>query len=114
MAHGVAGTGKLEVSGTQAAVQVEGRLDAVHETQDLRVVVVPVIGTAGAALAVAAVDPIAGLGTLLAGTRLRQPLTAAATGVCSVRGALGAPKIERRESDPAKAGNGAARANPGE
>ena len=100
MAHGVAGTGKLEVSGTQAAVQVEGRLDAVHETQDPRVVVVPVIGTAGAALAVAAVDPIAGLGTLLAGTRLRQPSTAAATGVCSVRGAWDARRSSASTAAP--------------
>jgi len=73
---------------------MQGRIDAVNETQDLRVVVVPVIGTAGAALAVAAVNPIVGLGTLLAGALLRQPIATAATREYRVSGAWADPRVE--------------------
>jgi uncharacterized protein (TIGR02099 family) len=95
VARGIVSTNSLQVSGPQATVQVQGRVDTLHETQDLDVQVVPVIGSAGAALAVATVNPVAGLGTLLAGALLREPLTAAATREYRVSGAWRQPKIER-------------------
>jgi uncharacterized protein (TIGR02099 family) len=94
LASGVLSTDSLVVAGTQATVLMQGRIDAVNETQDLRVVVVPVIGTAGAALAVAAVNPIVGLGTLLAGALLRQPIATAATREYRVSGAWADPRVE--------------------
>jgi uncharacterized protein YhdP len=108
LAGGVLSTDSLLVTGTQATVLMQGRVDALHETQDLRVVVVPVIGTAGAALAVAAINPIAGLGTLLAGALLRQPLTTAATREYRVSGGWAQPKIELVEAKAGAAGPGAA------
>ena len=93
--RGVVTTSNLRVSGTQAEVTMDGRIDVPQETQDMHVVVVPEISTGAAALAVAAVNPAIGLGSLLAGALLRRPLAAAATREFRVSGAWAAPKIER-------------------
>ena len=53
---------------------MEGSADLAHETQDLRVVVVPELNAASAALAYAAINPAMGLGTFFAQWLLREPL----------------------------------------
>ena len=63
----------LAIRGPAAAIEIEGTTDLQAETQDLRVVVRPDVGTL-TALGVAVINPIAGAATLLAGAAGVNPL----------------------------------------
>ncbi|HJV59349.1 MAG TPA: AsmA-like C-terminal region-containing protein, partial [Albitalea sp.] len=95
--EGVAHTNNLRMRGVQAAVLMEGDADIEHETQELRVVVVPEINAGTASLAYAAINPAVGLGTFLAQYFLRKPLTQAGTREFHVTGPWSDPKVERVE-----------------
>ena len=95
IAAGVAQTRNLRMRGLQAAVLMEGRADILHETQDLRVVVVPEVNAGTASLAYAAVNPVLGLGTFLAQLFLRRPLMVANTREFTITGSWDDPKVER-------------------
>ncbi|MDQ6629855.1 MAG: TIGR02099 family protein [Pseudomonadota bacterium] len=97
IAKGVATTNNLRMRGAAAAVLMEGEADLEHETEDLRVVVVPEINAGTASLAYAIINPAVGLGTFLAQYFLRKPLMAASTREFRVTGAWVAPKVERIE-----------------
>lgn len=97
LAGGVARTNNLRVLGVQAAVLVDGTADLRQETQDLRIVAVPEINTAGASLAWAALNPALGVGAFIAQLLLNKPMTAAATREFHVTGPWGDPKVERVE-----------------
>ncbi|GAP37776.1 YhdP family protein [Piscinibacter sakaiensis] len=97
---GVARTNNLRMRGVQAAVLMEGEADIEHETQNLRVVVVPEINAGTASLAYAAINPAIGLGTFLAQLVLRKPLVAAGTREFHVSGSWADPKVERVERRP--------------
>ena len=97
IAQGVAKTNNLRMRGVQAAVLMEGNADIEHETQDLRVVVVPEINAGTAALAYAVINPAIGLGAFLAQAILKKPLTAAGTREFQVSGPWADPKVERVE-----------------
>lgn len=92
--QGVAQTNNFRMRGAQAAVLMEGRADIAHETQDLRVVVVPEINAGTAALAYAVINPAIGLGAFLAQALLRKPLSEAATREFHVSGPWADPKVE--------------------
>lgn len=93
--RGVAHTNNLRMRGVQAAVLMEGSADIEHETQDLRVIVVPEINAGTASLAYAAINPAIGLGTFLAQYFLRKPLTQAGTREFHVTGPWSDPKVDR-------------------
>ncbi len=95
--HGVATTNNLRMRGAAAVVLMEGSADLVHETENLRVVVVPEINAGTASLAYAIINPAIGLGTFLAQYFLRKPLMAASTREFRVDGAWDDPKVERIE-----------------
>jgi uncharacterized protein YhdP len=97
IAQGVAKTNNLRMRGVQALVLMEGSADIAHETQDLRVVVVPEINAGTAALAYAVINPAIGLGAFLAQALLKKPLTAAGTREFHVSGPWADPKVERVE-----------------
>jgi uncharacterized protein YhdP len=94
---GVASTRNLRLRGVQAAVLMEGSADLQHETQDLRVFVVPEINAGTASLAYAAINPVIGLSTFVAQLFLRRPLMAASTREFTVQGSWAEPKVERVE-----------------
>jgi uncharacterized protein YhdP len=98
VASGVVSTSNLQVRGLQAAVLTEGRFDLLHETQNLRVLVVPEIGAGTASLAYAAINPVIGLGAFLTQWLLQRPLALAGTREYRVSGGWAEPKIERVES----------------
>jgi uncharacterized protein YhdP len=99
--QGQAATNNLRMRGTAAAVLMEGSADIVHETEDLRVVVVPEINAGTASLAYAVINPAIGLGTFLAQYFLRKPLMAASTREFRVSGPWDDPKVERVERSAA-------------
>ena len=92
---GVARTNNLRMRGPAAVVLMEGRADIGHETQDLRVVVVPEINAGTASLAYAIINPAVGIGTFLAQYFLRKPLIEAGTREFHVTGPWSDPKVER-------------------
>lgn len=101
--NGVAHTENLRMRGVAAAVLMEGQADLQHETQDLRVVVVPEINAGGASLVYAAINPAVGLGTFLAQLFLRKPMIEANTREFRVTGSWGDPQVDlvrRPGADP--------------
>jgi uncharacterized protein (TIGR02099 family) len=95
IAQGVAQTNNLRMRGVQALVLMEGSADIEHESQDLRVVVVPEINAGTAALAYAVINPAIGLGAFLAQALLKKPLTQAGTREFHVSGPWADPKVEK-------------------
>ena len=95
--QGQASTNNLRMRGAAAAVLMEGSANLEHETEDLRVVVVPEINAGTASLAYAVINPAIGLGTFLAQYFLRKPLMAASTREFHVTGPWDDPKVERVE-----------------
>ena len=97
---GVASTNNLRMRGVQAAVLMEGSADIGHETQNLRLLVVPEINAGTASLAYAVINPALGLGSFVAQLFLRRPLMAASTREFTVQGSWADPKVERVERKP--------------
>jgi uncharacterized protein (TIGR02099 family) len=95
--QGVATTNNLRMRGAAAVVLMEGAADLEHETEDVRVVVVPEINAGTASLAYAIINPAVGLGTFLAQYFLRKPLMAASTREFRVTGPWDEPKVDRIE-----------------
>lgn len=102
VARGVASTNDLQMHGAQATVLMQGSADLWHETQDLRVLIVPKFDVSGAALATMVINPAIGLGTLFAQWVLREPLIAAGTSELHVTGPWADPQVQRieRKLDP--------------
>ncbi|GGC10180.1 DUF3971 domain-containing protein [Oxalicibacterium flavum] len=95
---GVAQTGNLKMRGVSATVLIDGVADIVHETQDLRAVVIPEINAGAASVAYAlAVNPVIGAGTLLAQLFLRQPLARAFTYEYAITGGWSDPNVSKIE-----------------
>ncbi|TSE33102.1 hypothetical protein Tchar_01849 [Tepidimonas charontis] len=93
--RGAASTRNLQMRGVNAAVLIEGSADLVRETQDLTAVVIPELNAGTASLLAAAVNPVTGLGTLIAQWLLREPLQAAATQTFRIHGSWADPQVER-------------------
>lgn len=93
--HGVAQTRNLRMRGVQALVLMEGQADLAHETQNLRVFVVPELNAGAASLAYAAINPAIGLGTFIAQVLLRKTVVEATTREFTVTGTWADPQVER-------------------
>ncbi|AVO35960.1 TIGR02099 family protein [Ottowia oryzae] len=91
--RGAATTNNLQMKGVNAAVLMDGSADIDHETQNLRVVVVPEIDAGTAALAATAIHPAIGIGAFIAQLVLKQPLIKAATREFHVGGTWADPQV---------------------
>ena len=92
---GQAKTNNLQMGGVNAAVMMEGTADVVHETQNIRAVVVPEINAGTASLIATAINPLIGLGTFLAQAFLRKPLMQAATQEFHIDGTWADPRVTK-------------------
>ncbi len=72
--QGVMTTDDFKLDGSSAKVTMQGQVDLDHETQDLRVRVMPAVGNGVSLLGAFAAGPVVGLGTFLANKLLRDPL----------------------------------------
>lgn len=99
--QGVLSTRNLQMKGVNAAVLMEGSADLVRETQDLKVFVVPEINAGAASLLAATVNPVVGIGTLLAQLVLRQPLRTVTTQEFRVTGSWADPQVQKVERSAA-------------
>jgi uncharacterized protein YhdP len=91
--QGIAHTNNLQMKGVNAAVLMEGQADIAHETQDLKVVVVPEINTGTASLIATVINPAVGLGSFLAQMFLRRPLIESNTKQLHVTGSWSDPQV---------------------
>jgi uncharacterized protein YhdP len=100
------------MKGVNAAVLMEGQADIAHETQDLKVVVVPEINAGTVSLVASVINPAIGLGSFLAQMFLRQPLMRAATQEFHVDGTWTDPRVTRVPRTGTPEASGAAPAPP--
>ena len=91
--HGVAQSHNLQMKGVAAVVMMDGQADIVHETQRLKVLVIPDINAAGASLLYSAINPVVGLTTFVAQYVLRRPLTDSNTQQFEIEGTWDEPKV---------------------
>lgn len=88
---------RLGMRGPSATIDVTGSADFIHRTQDLRASVAPEINAGAASLALAAVNPAIGLGSLAAQWVLRRPLMDMARREYDITGSWEDPKVEIRD-----------------
>lgn len=94
---GIARTDDLRMRGLQAQVTLRGEADLQHETQRLKVEVVPELNAGLASLAVGAmVNPLLGLGSFAAQYVLRKPLQEVLAYDVDVTGSWSDPTVSER------------------
>jgi uncharacterized protein YhdP len=93
--QGMAHTNNLQMKGVNAAVLMEGRADIAHETQDIKVVVVPEFNAGTASLFYGTVNPVLGLTSYLAQYFLSRPLVKANTQEFHVSGSWSDPQVKK-------------------
>lgn len=84
---------KLHLNGINAKIDVTGNVDLNAKTQALEVVVTPEINAGAASLALTAVNPAAGLGSLAVQLLLREPLRHIATRTYHITGSWDEPHV---------------------
>lgn len=72
--HGVMQTDDLHIDGSSAKVTMKGQVNLNDETQNLRVVVLPTLGSSVSMLSAFAAGPVVGIGTLIVSKVLGNPL----------------------------------------
>lgn len=100
---GTATTDNLTMSGVNASVVMQGSADIVHETQDLRVVVIPDINVGTASVVALAIHPAVGIGTFLAQLFLHEPLMKSLTYEYNVTGSWRDPVVIKQEHKDGRA-----------
>ena len=96
IAKGVASTTDFSMTGPSASVAITGTANLAKETQDLHVRVVPSIGdSAAVAAGLALVNPMIGLGALLAQRVLKDPIGQMLAFEYQVTGSWEDPIVER-------------------
>jgi uncharacterized protein (TIGR02099 family) len=94
--RGVATTDNLKMTGVTASVLMNGSADIIGETQDLHVVVIPEINLGTASVVAMAVNPVVGVGTLLAQLFLRNPVMKSLTFEYKVTGPWSDPIVVKQ------------------
>lgn len=91
--NGIAKTDNFLMQLDQARIAITGLIDAPKETQDLRITVFPSIDATSGALAVFAINPIAGLGALIGQYLVTNRINKAMQSDYLVQGSWAAPEI---------------------
>lgn len=95
---GVAYTDGTKVIGSHASIISSGKADFNTRTIDYDVLVLPDINAAGASIALAVVNPVAGIGSLVAQLLLRNPLSKIFSTEYKVQGSFDNPTIEKKSA----------------
>ena len=94
--QGIANTRNLQIKGVNALVQLDGSADIAHETQKLRVVILPGLDAGTASLVAGiAVNPVVGLTAFLAQLFLQNPLAKANTQEFLIDGSWAEPRVTK-------------------
>lgn len=100
--HGVMQTDDLHLDGSSAKVTMKGQVNLNDETQNLRVVVLPTLGSSVSMLSAFAAGPIVGLGTLIVSKVLGNPLDKLISFEYNVSGTWSDPNVIKVGEIPVK------------
>jgi uncharacterized protein (TIGR02099 family) len=100
--NGIASTDDFRVVTAPVRADLSGTVDLAHETQDLRVVLTPTISAGSAVIAATVVNPLLGLGALVANVALSQSISHAFAHDYAVTGSWSHPLVERVAADRGK------------
>lgn len=97
--QGIANTRNMQIKGVNALVQLDGSADIAHETQKLRVVILPALDAGTASLVAGiALNPVVGLTAFLAQLFLQNPLAKASTQEFLIDGHWAEPRVTKVNS----------------
>jgi uncharacterized protein YhdP len=99
---GIARTDDFRVVTAPMRADLSGSVDLAHETQDLHVVVTPTLSAGSAVIAATVVNPLLGLGALVANVALSQSIAHAFAHDYAVTGSWSHPLVERVAADRGK------------
>jgi uncharacterized protein (TIGR02099 family) len=102
---GVIDTEDFHIDGSSAKVTMKGSVDLIHETQNLRVMVLPTIGDSVSLIGVFAISPAVGIGSLIANKLLGNPLDKLVSFEYNVSGTWADPNVVKIVRAPAKQNN---------
>lgn len=98
--QGIANTRNMQIKGVNALVQLDGSADIAHETQKLRVVILPALDAGTASLVAGiALNPVVGLTAFLAQLFLQNPLAKANTQEFLIDGSWTEPRVTKVTSN---------------
>ena len=97
--QGVLETGDFRIEGSSAKVTMKGQIDFDHETQNLRIRILPALGNSVSLLGFAG-GPLVGVGTLIANKILREPLDKLASFEYNVTGTWVNPNVTQLGKPP--------------
>ena len=92
---GVIETDDFRIVGSSAKVTLKGNVDLIHETQNLRVRILPALGDSVSLIGIFAISPPVGIGLLLGNTLLGNPLDKLVSFEYNVSGTWNDPKVAK-------------------
>lgn len=99
---GVMQTSDLHIDGSSAKVTMKGQVNLNDETQNLRVVVLPTLGSSVSMLSAFAAGPVVGIGTLIVSKVLGNPLDKLMSFEYNVSGTWSNPNVIKVGETPVK------------
>ncbi|MGN6083132.1 YhdP family protein [Trinickia sp.] len=99
---GIASTDDFRVVTAPMRADLSGTVDLAQETQNLQVVITPTLSAGSAVIAATVVNPLLGLGALVANVALSQSISRAFAHDYSVTGSWSHPLVERVSADRGK------------
>ena len=100
--NGIGRTENFEMVTAPARAEMKGSVDLAQETQDLHVQVVPTVSAGAAVVAAAVINPLLGLGALVADLAFSKSISHAFAREYAITGSWSKPHIERVKSDRGK------------
>jgi uncharacterized protein YhdP len=100
--NGIGRTNDVRVITAPARADISGTVDLAQETQDMRIKLTPTINAGSAVIAATVVNPLLGLGALVANVALSQSISHAFAHEYTVTGSWAHPHIERVAVDRGK------------
>jgi uncharacterized protein (TIGR02099 family) len=102
VSNGIGRTNNFEMVTAPARVDMKGDVDLAQETQDLHVHIVPTVSAGAGVIAAAIINPLFGLGALVADIALSQSISKAFAMDYAITGSWSKPHVERVHSDRGK------------
>ncbi|WP_244306322.1 YhdP family protein [Paraburkholderia lacunae] len=100
--NGIGRTENFEVLTAPARAEMKGSVDLAQETQDLHVAIVPTVSAGAAVIAATVINPLLGLGALVADLAFSKSVSTAFAREYAITGSWSKPHIERVKSDRGK------------
>ncbi|MBK5125141.1 TIGR02099 family protein [Burkholderia sp. R-69980] len=100
--NGIGRTENFEMVTAPARAEMKGSVDLAQETQDLHVLIVPTVSAGAAVIAATVINPLLGLGALVADLAFSKSVSTAFAREYAITGSWSKPHIERVTSDRGK------------